>query len=393
MDFDTCLRMMVTRDASDLFLSVGSPPALKVEGETHILEAPVVDSRAVTAIADSILDEARKATFAQKHEMNLTVDREGVGRFRVNLYRQRGETAIAIRYIADRIPGVDTLNLPSNIKDLIMLRRGLVLVVGAAGSGKSTTLAALIDYRNRLRSGHILTIEDPIEFLHKHAKSIVDQREVGFDTESYAEALKNAMREAPDVIMIGEIRDRETMEQALLYAETGQLCLATLHSNNASQTLDRILSFFPEGARTQVLQDLSQSLKAIVSQRLLRSATGGRRVPAVELLLQTTFVSDLILKGQTNQLKEAMKQGLDAGMLTFEESLLRLYRAGRITLDEALENADSRSDLSLRVRLSEPVALELEQKQHLAIDKAEESRLGGQGKPDWEKEEASARRL
>jgi twitching motility protein PilU len=393
MDFDTCLRMMVTRDASDLFLSVGSPPALKVEGETHILEAPVVDSRAVTAIADSILDEARKATFAQKHEMNLTVDREGVGRFRVNLYRQRGETAIAIRYIADRIPGVDTLNLPSNIKDLIMLRRGLVLVVGAAGSGKSTTLAALIDYRNRLRSGHILTIEDPIEFLHKHGKSIVDQREVGFDTESYAEALKNAMREAPDVIMIGEIRDRETMEQALLYAETGQLCLATLHSNNASQTLDRILSFFPEGARAQVLQDLSQSLKAIVSQRLLRSATGGRRVPAVELLLQTTFVSDLILKGQTNQLKEAMKQGLDAGMLTFEESLLRLYRAGRITLDEALENADSRSDLSLRVRLSEPVALELEQKQHLAIDKAEESRLGGQGKPDWEKEEASARRL
>jgi twitching motility protein PilU len=393
MDFDTCLRMMVTRDASDLFLSVGAPPALKVEGETHILEAPVVDSRAVTAIADSILDEARKATFAQKHEMNLTVDREGVGRFRVNLYRQRGETAIAIRYIADRIPGVDTLNLPSNIKDLIMLRRGLVLVVGAAGSGKSTTLAALIDYRNRLRSGHILTIEDPIEFLHKHAKSIVDQREVGFDTESYAEALKNAMREAPDVIMIGEIRDRETMEQALLYAETGQLCLATLHSNNASQTLDRILSFFPEGARAQVLQDLSQSLKAIVSQRLLRSATGGRRVPAVELLLQTTFVSDLILKGQTNQLKEAMKQGLDAGMLTFEESLLRLYRAGRITLDEALENADSRSDLSLRVRLSEPVALELEQKQHLAIDKAEESRLGGQGKPDWEKEEASARRL
>jgi twitching motility protein PilU len=347
----------------------------------------------VTAIADSILDEARKATFAQKHEMNLTVDREGVGRFRVNLYRQRGETAIAIRYIADRIPGVDTLNLPSNIKDLIMLRRGLVLVVGAAGSGKSTTLAALIDYRNRLRSGHILTIEDPIEFLHKHGKSIVDQREVGFDTESYAEALKNAMREAPDVIMIGEIRDRETMEQALLYAETGQLCLATLHSNNASQTLDRILSFFPEGARAQVLQDLSQSLKAIVSQRLLRSATGGRRVPAVELLLQTTFVSDLILKGQTNQLKEAMKQGLDAGMLTFEESLLRLYRAGRITLDEALENADSRSDLSLRVRLSEPVALELEQKQHLAIDKAEESRLGGQGKPDWEKEEASARRL
>jgi twitching motility protein PilU len=392
MDLTEYLRMMVAQDASDLFLSVGAPPAMRTEGETRILDAPVLDSQALADIADSLLDEGRKKAFEQAHEMNLTADREGIGRFRVNLYRQRGETAIAIRYIPSRIPDIDTLNLPPNIKDLIMLKRGLVLVVGAAGSGKSTTLAAMIDYRNRHRSGHILTIEDPIEFVHAHNKSIVDQREVGVDTNSYADALKNAMREAPDVIMIGEIRDRETMEQALLYAETGQLCIATLHSNNASQTLDRIVTLFPEGARGQVLQDLSQNLKAVLSLRLLRSASGGRRVPAVELLLQTAFVSDMIHKGEISQLKEAMKQGLDSGMLTFEESLLRLYRARRISMDEALDNADSRSDLSLRVRLSEPLPLELEARQRMVIDKSAEARLN-EPKAGWQEEEPSARRF
>ncbi|HET7778554.1 MAG TPA: PilT/PilU family type 4a pilus ATPase [Rudaea sp.] len=392
MDLTEYLRMMVAQDASDLFLSVGAPPAIKTEGETRIIDAPVLDSAAVSTVADSLLDAGRKNVFDQTHEMNLTVDRQGIGRFRVNLYRQRGETGIAIRYIPNRIPSLESLNLPPNVRDLVMLKRGLVLVVGAAGSGKSTTLAALIDYRNQHRSGHILTIEDPIEFVHAHGKSIVDQREVGIDTNSYAEALKNAMREAPDVIMIGEIRDRETMEQALLYAETGQLCLATLHSNNANQTLDRILNFFPEAAHKQVLQDLSLNLKAVLSQRLLRSASGGRRVPAVELLLQTAFVSDLILKGEISQLKEAMKQGLDSGMLTFEESLLRLYRARRISMDEALENADSRSDLSLRVRLSEPLSLELEQQQRLAIDKSQEARLN-EPRAGWKEEAPSARRI
>ncbi len=392
MDLTEYLRMMVAQDASDLFLSVGAPPAIKTEGETRIIDAPVLDSAAVSTVADSLLNAGRKNVFDQTHEMNLTVDRQGIGRFRVNLYRQRGETGIAIRYIPNRIPSLESLNLPPNVRDLVMLKRGLVLVVGAAGSGKSTTLAALIDYRNQHRSGHILTIEDPIEFVHAHGKSIVDQREVGIDTNSYAEALKNAMREAPDVIMIGEIRDRETMEQALLYAETGQLCLATLHSNNANQTLDRILNFFPEAAHKQVLQDLSLNLKAVLSQRLLRSASGGRRVPAVELLLQTAFVSDLILKGEISQLKEAMKQGLDSGMLTFEESLLRLYRARRISMDEALENADSRSDLSLRVRLSEPLSLELEQQQRLAIDKSQEARLN-EPRAGWKEEAPSARRI
>ena len=363
MDLTKYLRMMVVRNASDLFLSVGAPPALKQEGDTRILAAPVLDSRTLTEVADELLGAERKKTFEQTHEMNLTMDREGIGRFRVNVYRQRGETGVAIRYIPNHIPSIESLNLPPNIKDLVMLPRGLVLVVGAAGSGKSTTLAAMIDYRNQHHTGHILTIEDPIEFLHAHNKSIVDQREVGFDTNSYADALKNAMREAPDVIMIGEIRDRETMEQALIYAETGQLCLATLHSNNASQTIERIVSLFPEGARHQVLQDLALNLKAVLSQRLLRSTAGGRRLPAVELLLQTTFVSDLILKGEIDQLKEAMKQGLDSGMLTFEESLLRLYQAGKISQEEALDNADSRSDLSLRIRLSEPLSLALEQQE------------------------------
>ena len=392
MDLTPYLRMMVEQNASDLFLSVGAPPALKAEGETRILAAPVLASQTLGEVADSLLDGRQKQEFERKHEMNLTISREGLGRFRVNLYRQRGQTAIAIRYIPSRIPSLDSLNLPSNIRDLVMLKRGLVLVVGAAGSGKSTTLAAMIDYRNRQRSGHILTIEDPIEFVHEHNRSIVDQREVGIDTDSYADALKNAMREAPDVIMIGEIRDRETMEQALLYAETGQLCLATLHSNNASQTLDRILAFFPAEAHGQVLQDLALNLKAVLSQRLLRSAVGSRRVPAVELLLQTTFVSDLILKGEVGKLREAMKQGIDGGMLTFEESLLRLYRSGKISLDEALENADSRSDLSLRVRLSEPVSLELEQRQRLKIDQSAESTLA-EPRPGWEEEAPSARRL
>ncbi|MGA9333048.1 MAG: PilT/PilU family type 4a pilus ATPase [Rudaea sp.] len=368
MNLSEYLQTMADQGASDLFLSVGAAPAIKVEGETRMLDAPALDSDAVAQLADAILDEEHKRVFDRKHEMNLTLPQAGTGRFRVNLYRQRGETGIAIRYVPESIPTIESLNLPAILEELIMRPRGLVLVVGATGSGKSSTLAAMIDYRSKHRSGHILTIEDPIEFVHQHGKSIVDQREVGFDTNSYADALQNALRESPDVVMIGEIRDRETMQQALIFAETGQLCLATLQANNAAQALDRIVGLFPDSARKQVLMDLSLNLQAVVSQRLLRRSAGGRRLPAVEVLLHSRHVSDLILKGEIDRLKDAMKQGLDAGMMTFEESLLRLYQAGKVSLDEALDNADSRSDLALRVRLSEPLEVALQRGQPFSVE-------------------------
>ena len=386
------MQEMIARNASDLLLSVGSAPALRIEGSLIMFSDAPVESQALAELADSVMSDAQKRIFAERHELNFTLDRPQLGRFRISLYRQRGEPAMAIRYIPRKIPSLESLHLPPALKDLILLPRGLVLVVGASGSGKSTTLAAMIDYRNRNLSSHILTIEDPIEYLHQHQRSIVDQREVGPDTESFVLAMKNAMRESADVIMIGEIRDRETMEQALLYAETGQLCLATLHATNASQALDRILNFFPDTAHQQVLMDLSLNLKAVISQRLLRSADGGRRVPAVELLLQTSLVSDLILKGEIHQLRDAMKQGTDSGMSTFEESLWRLYSARKITLDDALDNADSRTDLSLRVRLSEPLTLAGRESDAMSVEKPASS-SNVEADAGWVDDRERARRL
>jgi len=357
MSMPELLQQLVVRNASDLLLSVGSPPTVRVDGSMIRLRDNAIQPRELRELAESVLDERQKPVFATHHDMNFTLDRPNLGRFRISLYHQRGEPAMAVRYIPHEVPSLDELHLPRALKELVLLPRGLVLVVGASGSGKSTTLAAMIDYRNRSVASHILTVEDPIEYVHVHRKSIVDQREVGIDTDSFAGAMENAMRQSADVILIGEIRDRSTMEQALLYAETGQLCLATLHATNSSQALDRIVNFFPDSARAQILMDLSLNLKAVISQRLLRSSDGGRRVPAVELLLQTSLVSDLILKGQIHQLREAMKQGADSGMSTFEESLWRLYSGGKISMQEALANADSRSDFSLRARLSEPLAL------------------------------------
>lgn len=285
--------------------------------------------------------------------MNLSLSLSDVGRFRVNIYRQRGDVAMAVRYVSNNIPSIEQLNMPPILKDLIMLPRGLILCVGAAGSGKSTTLASMIDYRNQERTGHILTIEEPIEYIHSHKRSVVDQREVGFDTKSYANALKNAMREAHDVIMIGEIRDASTMQQAIAYAETGHLCLSTLHANNANQTLDRIINFFPETARTQVLLDMSLNLKAVISQRLLPSIdSNAKRVPAVEILLSSPYVSDMIVKGEISAIKDSMKNSTEIGMQTFDEALFRLFVAGKITYKSAIEAADSRTDLSLRIRLA-----------------------------------------
>jgi twitching motility protein PilU len=347
------LRQMLGAKASDIFFSVGAPPSMKIDGAITPLGDTPLTAEAVDALAKQAMSDRQQRKFEETMEMNLAIDMPDVGRFRVNLYRQRGNPALAIRFITSRIPSLEQLNLPPVLHDLALVPRGLVLVVGAAGAGKSTTLASMIDHLNMQKAVHVLTVEDPIEYLHTHKKSIVDQREVGLDTLSYANALRNTMREAPDVLMIGEIRDQETMQAAIAYAETGHLCLATLHANNANQTLDRIVNFFPDSAHHQLFVDLSLNLKAVVSQRLLRGIDG-RRLPAVEILLSSPFIAELIEKGEIAAIRDAMKQSFELGMLTFDESIYKLYAAGRISYDEAMDNADSRTDLGLRIRLNGP---------------------------------------
>jgi twitching motility protein PilU len=357
MEIAKFLELVAKRNGSDVFLSPGGPPCLKINGMTYHLKYDVLTSEDTQAMAYALMSERQQKEFEQFMEMNLAVALKDIGRFRINVYRQRGDIAIVARYITATIPSLEALNLPRILQDLIMTPRGLILVVGSTGSGKSTTLASMLDYRNERRTGHMLTIEEPIEFLHTHKQSLVDQREIGIDTLSYASALKNAMREAPDVILIGEIRDRETMQHAIAYAETGHLCLSTLHANNANQTMDRIINFFPDTARHQLLIDLSLNLRAVISQRLVRTVDN-LRVPAIELLLRTPFVSDLIAKGEIEALKDAMKQGTAIGMTTFDLSLYKLYAAGRISYKEAIINADSQTDLALHIRLVGPAPQE-----------------------------------
>lgn len=357
MEIAKFLELVAKRNGSDVFLSPGGPPCLKINGLTYHLKHDALTSENTRAMAYALMSERQQKEFEQVMEMNLAVALKDIGRFRINVYRQRGDIAIVARYITATIPSLDALNLPRILQDLIMTPRGLILVVGSTGSGKSTTLASMLDYRNERRTGHMLTIEEPIEFLHSHKQSLVDQREIGIDTLSYASALKNAMREAPDVILIGEIRDRETMQHAIAYAETGHLCLSTLHANNANQTMDRIINFFPDTARHQLLIDLSLNLRAVISQRLVRTVDN-LRVPAIELLLRTPFVSDLIAKGEIEALKDAMKQGTASGMTTFDQSLYKLYAAGRISYKEAIVNADSQTDLALHIRLVGPAPQE-----------------------------------
>jgi len=306
----------------------------------------------VKKIAYSLMDEGQVPQFERDLELNLAIAVKDAGRFRINVFKQRGEVGMVIRAIKSEIPSIEQLRLPVLFRDIIMEPRGLVLVVGATGSGKSTTLASMIDHRNSTMSGHILTVEDPIEYLHRHKKSVVNQREVGLDTHGFHEALKNAMREAPDVIMIGEIRDSETMEAAISFSETGHLCLATLHSNNADQTIERILNFFPEAAHRNILMNLALNLKAVISQRLV-VGKDGRRLPAAEVLINTPFIRDLLRRGQVHEIKEAMDRSLEEGMQTFDQSLFALYKSGTIELEEALNKADSRDGLALKIRLAE----------------------------------------
>lgn len=346
------LKLMAEKDASDLFCSVGTPVHMKIGGVTSPVDAAALVPGSTKAMAYSLMSESQIREFEMTREMNLAISISEMGRFRINVYLQRTEVAMAVRFIKSEIPSIGFLGLPGVIEDLVMERRGLILVVGASGSGKSTTLAAMIHHRNENEAGHILCIEDPIEFLHRHEKSVVDQREVGIDTDSFDAALKNAMREAPDVIMIGEILDRQTMQHAITYSETGHLCLSTLHSNNANQAIDRILNFFPESARGQLLFDLSLNLKAVISQRLI-TGTEKKRVPAVEIMLNTPYIAELIRRGNMAEMKAVMAKSTDPGVCTFDQSLFDLYSTEKISLTEALRNADSATDLKLRIRLAQ----------------------------------------
>jgi len=352
MDIGYFLKLMTEKGASDMFLTTGAPVNIKVEGKLYPLGNTGLPGGMVKKIAYSLMDEGQVPQFERALELNLAIAVKDAGRFRINVFKQRGEVGMVIRAIKSDIPSVEQLRLPVLFKELIMEPRGLILVVGATGSGKSTTLASMIDYRNQSSSGHILTVEDPIEYLHRHKKSVVNQREVGLDTHSYHEALKNAMREAPDVIMIGEIRDQETMEAAIAFSETGHLCLATLHSNNADQTLERVLNFFPESAHRNILMNLALNLRAVIGQRLV-IGKDGRRLPATEVLLNTPLIRDMIRRAQIHEIKEAMDRSLQEGMQTFDQALMSLYKTGAIELEEALAKADSRDGLALKIRLSE----------------------------------------
>jgi len=345
------LRMMVQKDGSDLFITAGAVPSMKVDGKMTPLSNQSLSPQHTQILVHSIMNDRQMAEFDANQECNFAISLPGVSRFRVNAFTQRGSAGVVLRVIRSDIPEFTDLDLPPILKDVAMTARGLVIFVGATGSGKSTSLAAMVGYRNENSQGHIITIEDPIEFIHNHRNCIVTQREIGVDTESYEIALKNTLRQAPDVILIGEIRDRETMDYAIAFAETGHLCLSTLHANSTNQALDRIINFFPEERRAQLLMDLSLNLKSIVSQRLIPKSDGEGRVPAVEVLLNTPLMSDLIFKGQVHEIKELMAKSNELGMHTFDQALFDLYESGRITYEDALRNADSLNDLRLRIKL------------------------------------------
>ncbi len=369
------LKFMVEKDGSDLYLSYNAPPSVKVEGHLVTINSTKLTTGEVKAIAYELMNDRQKKEFEESLEMNLAIQPDALGRFRVNIFMQRGEVSMVVRYIKTTIPKMAELGVPSILKKLILEKRGLILFVGATGSGKSTSLASLIDHRNSNSAGHIVTIEDPVEYVHDNKKSIVNQREVGLDTLNYRNALKNTLRQAPDVILIGEIRDQETMEHAIAFSETGHLCLSTLHANNANQALDRIINFFTEERHNQLFLDLSLNVRGIVSQRLI-PGLDGKRVAAFEILLGSPMVQELMKKGEVTQIKDIMEKSENIGMQTFDGSLYKLYKAGRITYDEALRNADSKNNLRLRIQLDKGINPDQENN-GLSLQKDEEEEKNG----------------
>ena len=346
------LKLMISRNGSDLFITGDFPPAIKVDGKVTKVSPQPLNAGHTLALARSVMNDKQVAEFERTKECNFAISPPGVGRFRVNAFIQQGKVGMVLRVIPATLPTIDGLGVPQVLKEIVTAKRGLCIMVGATGSGKSTTLAAMVDWRNETTFGHIITIEDPVEFVHMHKNCVVTQREVGLDTDSWAIALKNTLRQAPDVILMGEIRDRETMEHAVAFAETGHLCLATLHANSANQALDRIINFFPEERRSQLLMDLSLNLKALVSQRLIPKQDSKGRSAVVEIMLNTPLISDLIFKGDVSEIKEIMKKSRNLGMQTFDQALFDAYENNVISYEDALRNADSLNDLRLQIKLN-----------------------------------------
>jgi twitching motility protein PilU len=353
MDFDSLLKLMVHKNSSDLFITAGIPPSMKINGNIMPVSKGSLTPDQVKQIVYGIMNEAQIAEFENTHECNFALSRSGIGRFRVNVFMQRNQPGMVLRKIETKIPSFADLNLPDLLKELAMTKRGIILFVGGTGTGKSTSLASMVDYRNTNSHGHIITIEDPIEYVHHHKGCIITQREVGIDTRTFDDALVNTLRQAPDVILIGEIRHPETMEHAIAFAETGHLCLATLHANNANQALDRIINFFPEERRSQLLMDLSLNLKAVISQRLIPTMDGQGRRAAFEILINTPLMADLILKGEVHEIKGLMKKSREAGMKTFDQALYELFREGLISEEDALRNADSANEVRMLIKLGD----------------------------------------
>ncbi len=373
MEINQLLMLMVTKNASDLFIVAGKEPCIKVDGIVEPISRAKLSTQQTMEMVTSIMSPQQRETFFQTKECNFAIHDGDLGRFRVSAYIQRDSAGMVLRHISYKVPTVAELNLPNCLNDFSMIKRGLILLVGATGTGKSSSLAAMVKYRNENSKGHIITIEDPIEYLHPHAGCIISQREIGIDTESYEVALTNTLRQAPDVILIGEIRTRETMQHAIMFAETGHLCLSTLHANNANQALERIMHFFPEETHSQMLMDLSLNLRCIIAQQLIQRSDGKGRYPAVEILVSTPLIADLIRKGDIQKLKEVMKNSREQGMQTFDQALFDLYTTGKITYEDALHSADSKNEVRLMIKLGG--GREYQANPSLALDGEEPSLL------------------